>query len=96
MNELLNWQTLGTYAGAVAFVTLVVQYFKLPLDKVWKIPTRILVYIISCLVLIVTNIATHSLSLETFILSLLNGFVIACASFGAYEVTFKKIENKEM
>ena len=96
MNELLSWEMMGTYAGATAFVTLIVQYFKLPLDKVWKIPTRIFVYIVSCLVLIIANIAMKTFSLETFILSLLNGFVIACASFGAYEVTFKKIENKEM
>lgn len=95
MDQLLTWSLLGTFAGSVTFVTLVVQFFKLPLDKVWKIPTRVLVYILSCLVLILAQAVTKTLTLETGVLSLLNGFVVAFASFGAYEVAFKKLDEKE-
>ena len=56
MEGLLSWDILGTYAGVTMIVTLIVQYLKLPLDKVWKIPTRVLVYVISCIVLILTQV----------------------------------------
>ena len=45
MNELptepFTWEYLATIAGATAATLLIVQQLKLPLDKLWKIPTRI-------------------------------------------------------
>ena len=95
MNEFLTWKTLGTYTGATMLVTLIVQYLKLPLDKVWKIPTKLLVYLISCFILILTQIITKSISFENFCLALLNGIVVSFASYGTYEVTFKKVDEKK-
>ena len=95
MEGLLSWDILGTYAGVTMIVTLIVQYLKLPLDKVWKIPTRVLVYVISCIVLILTQVFLKTFSFDNLILSLLNGFVVSFASFGAYEVTFKKFDREE-
>ena len=40
--EPLTWAYLATIAGAATFTLLVVQLFKVPLDKVWKIPTEYL------------------------------------------------------
>ena len=42
VGEPLTWTYLATIAGAAAFTLLVVQFLKAPLDKVWKIPTRVL------------------------------------------------------
>ena len=41
VGEPLTWTYLATIAGAAAFTLLVVQFLKAPLDKVWKIPTRV-------------------------------------------------------
>lgn len=45
--EPFTWSYLATIAGAAAFTLLFVQLFKVPLDKVWKIPTRAFAYIVS-------------------------------------------------
>jgi len=45
--EPFSWDYLATIAGATAATLLIVQLLKLPLDKIWKIPTRILVYFIA-------------------------------------------------
>ena len=42
-----DWETLGTFAGAVAVTVFIVQLLKLPLDKVWKVPTRAVCYMIA-------------------------------------------------
>ena len=39
-----SWEQLATIAGAALATMLIVQLLKLPLDKVWKIPTRIIVF----------------------------------------------------
>ena len=46
-----SWEQLATIAGATLATLLIVQLLKLPLDKVWKIPTRILAYFIALIVL---------------------------------------------
>ena len=42
-----SWEQLATIAGATLATLLIVQLLKLPLDKVWKIPTRIVARIMS-------------------------------------------------
>ena len=49
--EPFTWEYLATIAGATVATLLIVQLLKLPLDKVWKIPTRIVVYVISLIIL---------------------------------------------
>lgn len=88
MDSFTNWENLGTMAGAVAAVLLIVQYIKAPLDKVWKIPTRVLVYVLSLIILIAAQAALGALSVESAGLSVLNALVVAFAAMGAYEATF--------
>lgn len=94
MSEFATWASLGTMAGAVAFVTVVVQYIKAPLDKVWKIPTRAVVYALSLGVLLAAQGFTGGLTGESAALCVVNAVVVALASMGAYEATFKKAEGK--
>lgn len=94
MNEFATWASLGTMAGAVAFVTVVVQYIKAPLDRVWKIPTRAVVYVLSLAVLLAAQAFTSGLTGESAVLCAVNAVVVALASMGAYETTFKKTEGK--
>ena len=51
----VSWEQLATIGGAAMATMLIVQLLKLPLDKVWKIPTRIIVFVIAFVVLILAT-----------------------------------------
>ena len=70
------------------------QLLKLPLDKIWKIPTRIVVYFISLIILLLATWFTTGITLNTGLLTAVNAVIVALAAMGAYEITFRKIENK--
>lgn len=87
--SLFSWGELGTLAGATAATLLIVQFAKLPLDKVWKIPTRLLVLVVAFLILLGAQAFTAGLSPEALPLIALNSFLVAAAAMGAYEVAIK-------
>lgn len=91
--EPFSWDYLATILGATAATVLFVQLFKFPLDKIWKIPTRVVVYVIA---LIISLLATHftvGLTAENGILSAFNALVVALAAMGTYEAAVKKLEK---
>lgn len=89
-----TWSQLATIAGATLATLLIVQLLKLPLDRVWKIPTRIVVYFISLIILLLATWFTDGLTWSSGFLTALNAVIVALAAMGAYEVTFRKIEGK--
>lgn len=91
-----TWAQLATVAGATAAVLLIVQLLKLPLDKVWKIPTRAVVYVISLVILLLATIFTEGITLQTGLLTALNAVIVALAAMGSYEVTFRKLDEKKL
>ena len=88
-----TWAYLATIAGATAATLLIVQLLKLPLDKVWKIPTRIWVYIIALALMIAAAGFTTGLDLQTALLTAINAVIVALAAMGAYEMTFGRSEK---
>ena len=94
MNELpmepFTWEYLATIAGATAATLLIVQQLKLPLDKLWKIPTRIWVYLIALILMLLATVFTTGLSVETALLTAVNAVIVALAAMGAYDLTFAK------
>jgi hypothetical protein len=88
--EPYTWAYLGTLAGATAATLLIVQFTKAPLDKVWKIPTRLLVYVIALIILLVAQAFTGGLTGESAMLAALNAVVVAMAAYGSYELTFNR------
>ena len=54
--EPLTWAYLATIAGAAAATLLIVQFLKVPLDSFCHIPTRLFVYIV-CLILMLLGTA---------------------------------------
>lgn len=92
--EPVSWDQLATIGGAAMAVLLIVQLLKLPLDKVWKIPTRIVVFFISFVVLGLATYFTKGLSPETILLTVINAVIVALTAMGAYELTFKKLEDR--
>lgn len=88
-----TWSYLASIAGATAATLLIVQFFKVPLDKVWKIPTRLFVYAIAFTILTVATAFTSGLDSNTFLLCVLNAFIVALAAYGSYEVTFARSDR---
>jgi len=88
-----TWAYLATIAGATAATLLIVQFMKVPLDKVWKIPTRLFVYIIALVIMTVATAFTSGLNMNSFLLCLLNAFIVALAAYGSYELTFARSDR---
>ena len=91
--EAYSWEYLATIAGATAATLLIVQFLKLPLDKVWKIPTRIIAYVIALIIIILAQYFTAGLDARNALLCIVNAFVVALAAFGAYELTFARSDS---
>jgi hypothetical protein len=89
-----SWEQLGTIAGAALATMLIVQLLKLPVDKVWKIPTRIIVFLIAAIVMTLATYFTQGITWETALLTLMNAVIAALTAMGAYEMTLAKIEQK--
>lgn len=95
-SEPFTWAQLATIAGATAAVLLIVQLLKLPLDKVWKIPTRIVVYIIALIILMLATFFTDGITVQTGLLTAINAIIVALAAMGAYEMTFRRVDEKKL
>lgn len=89
--EPFTWAQLASIAGATAFVLLVVQFLKVPLDRVWRVPTRVFTYILSLAVMLVATGFTVGLTVENACMAAVNAFIVALSAYGAYELTFKKL-----
>ena len=91
-----TWSQLATIAGATLATLLIVQLCKFPLDKIWKIPTRIVVYFISLIILLLATWFTDGLTWSSGILTVFNAVIVALAAMGTYELTFRKVdENRD-
>lgn len=93
VGEPLTWTYLATIAGAAAFTLLIVQFFKAPLDKVWKIPTRVFAYVIALAIMLVATAFTTGLTIDSVLLTAANAFLAAMSAYGAYEITFAKLSK---
>ena len=89
-----TWEQLATIAGATLATLLIVQLLKLPIDKIWKIPTRIVVYVIALVILLLATWFTVGLTVQTGLLTAVNAVIVALAAMGAYEITFRRLDEK--
>ena len=88
-----TWKYLVTTGGAAILVFFIVQYAKAPLDKIGHIPTRLLVYVLCLVTLLVANaFLNHGLQIETAALSVFNALISAYSAYGMYEVWVRKKE----
>ena len=89
-----TWKYLATTAGAAVLAFAVVQFIKAPLDTIWKSPTRLLVYLLCLITLLVANaFLNHGLTIEMAALSVFNALIAAYSAYGLYEVFIRKKEN---
>lgn len=83
--EFLTMATLGTFGGVVFAVTIISQFLKGAMDRVFKMHTRLLVLALSWIVLLGRRfIMDGSLTFDTAFLDVLNGFMVALAAMGAH------------
>ena len=92
-SEPFSWEYLATITGATVGTLMIVQLLKLPLDRVWKIPTRILVYVIALILLLLATGFTMGLDWNSGLLTAINAAIVALAAMGTYEVTFAKADH---
>ena len=88
-----TWEQLATIAGATLATLLIVQLLKLPIDKIWKIPTRIVVYVIALIILLLATWFTVGLTVQTGLLTAVNAVIVALAAMGASELTFRNVDE---
>ena len=91
----VTWEYLITVGGSSLMTLLIVQFIKAPLDKLWKVPTAFVAYMIALAILVAAHTMTGGMSVNTFLLCVLNAFIAATSAMGMYEKTFRKIEKTE-
>lgn len=92
-----SWTGLATFSGAVAAVVFIVQFLKLPLDKLKRIPTRAVVYLVSLAVLLLAQFFTEQgFSLEGVALAALNSVLVALSAMALYEQAVAEPEAIKM
>ena len=91
--EPVTWEYLVTIAGASLMTLLIVQFIKAPLDRVWKLPTTLVAYLIALGILTAAHAMTAGLDLSSFLLCLFNAFFSATSAMGMYEKTFRRMEQ---
>ena len=89
-----DWTALAGVAGATAFTLLVVQFIKAPLDKIWHVPTRVIVYLIAFATLLIAQVFTVGFTIDGLALTAVNAVIAGSAAMGAYELTFAKTDGK--
>ena len=94
-----NWETIGTFSGAVALTVFLVQVLKLPLDRVWKIPTQYVVYMVSLGVLLLAQQFVPDLggmNWEKAVLCVFNAALVALSAMSTYTVTIQEVEAEKL
>jgi hypothetical protein len=94
MNDFVTWDIIGTYAGAVMVVGLITQLLKyFPLVE--KLPTQLLSYLLSFIILTASQLALNTFSLASLGLNIINAVIVSLASNGAYTAMSNIIANQE-
>ncbi|MCR2045475.1 hypothetical protein [Anaerosalibacter massiliensis] len=94
MNEFMTAETLATFAGLVAAVSIVVQFTKSIIKKNFGDQVvRIYAFIIA---LILTFIfAKSGQGIEGIVLTVINAILVSLTSMGAYEIVADPYAEKE-
>jgi len=86
--EYLDWNTLGSFAGAAFAVGMLTQLTK-NIPGVVKIPTQLWSYILSLAVLLLSQAFTAGLTLSGAVISLFNAALVSLSSNGGHQALVK-------
>ena len=90
-----TWEALGSMAGATAATLMIVQLMKAPLDKIWHIPTRLLVYCVALGLMLLAQYFSGGLNVENGLLAAVNAAMASLSAYGSYEVLFAERKAKD-
>lgn len=93
LNEFLTWEVLGSYAGAIAFTTIFVQFTKSWIDKLIKIPTTLYTYIIALIIIMCADLFVGDISLSNTVLNIFNAVLVAIVSSGGNDLLGKLMSS---
>ena len=93
LENFTTWEILATYAGATAMTTIIVQFIKGQVDKLFNLRTEALSYIVAVLVLSISNYFIGEMNVSTAFLALFNGFIVSSTSNKAFEHTKHLFES---
>jgi hypothetical protein len=85
MQDFFSWAMLGTYAGAAIATTLVTQIIK-EWGALKTVPTRLVSYVISLVILLAAAAFNNALTVPDGVLCLLNAVVVSLAANGGFDV----------
>ena len=88
--EPLTWENLATVGGCAAFVLLFVQVTKGIMDNLLPMPTELYAYVIAVITMIAATAFSTGLTLSNGLLTLFNGWLVACAAKRAYDLMADK------
>lgn len=97
-SSFLDWESIATYGGAVALAVFIVQLLKLPLDKVWRIPTQYVVYAVSLAVLLLAQAFVPTmggLTWDSALLCVFNAVIVSLSAMSTYTVTIGRVEERK-
>lgn len=85
MNEFITWEMLGDFVKLTGIVLATTQFVKnLPLIK--KVPTQYLSWLVSFILITLTNIHTSSFAPMDIVLYALSAMFIGTSASGIYDV----------
>lgn len=92
--EPFTWDYLATIGGCAVVVLIVVQLTKNLLDKLIKIPTAIYAYVLAVVVMLLATAFTTGLTLANGLLTLFNGWIVACTASRTYDAIAGKVSTE--
>lgn len=94
MNDFMTVETLSTFAGLVAAVSIIVQFTK-PLIKKNFIDGAVRIYTFVISLILTFVFARTGQGLQGILLSVINSILIAMSAMGAYETIADPLGEKE-
>ena len=86
--EYLDWNMLGSFAGAASAVGLITQITK-NIPGIVKLPTQMWSYILALAVLLLAQAFTVGLTLSGAVISLFNAALVSLSANGGYQALSK-------
>ncbi len=87
ITDFLDWNILLTFSGACVSVTLLTQLFKGFGDRLpFHVPTRLLSYVISVLLLLLATFFVGSRTLGDYVICFVNGALVSLSSNGSFDL----------
>ena len=89
MDNYLTIESLSTIAGMVLVLNLLVQFLKPLIDKIKKVPTQYVVWVLALALSVIYQWIAGEFTVETIFVMIINTIVITLAAMKSYELTTK-------